>query len=141
MSEPIFWLGFSLCLVSVSLTAVLITLLPVVQELSRAARSAEKLFDTLNREFPNTLDAIRTTNLELTELSGEVKEGVKSASGAVKQIDRTLGSAKKQVTTLQVKSRSFWEGLKAGISTWRNYPQAKIEDPNNLFSSDSPINR
>jgi uncharacterized protein YoxC len=119
MTEPFFWLGFSLCLVSVSLTAVLITLIPVVQELRRAARSAEKLFDTLNREFPNTLDAIKNTNLELTELSGEMKEGVKSASGAVKQIDRTLVTAKKQVETVQIKSRGFWAGIKAGIKTWQ----------------------
>lgn len=119
MTEPFFWLGFSLCLVSVSLTAVLITLIPVVQELSRAARSAEKLFDTLNREFPNTLDAIRNTNLELTELSGEMKQGVKSASGAVKQLDRTLVTAKKQVENAQVKSRGFWAGVKAGIKTWQ----------------------
>lgn len=119
MTEPFFWLGFSLCLVSISLTAVLITLIPVVQELSRAARSAEKLFDTLNREFPNTLDAIRNTNLELTELSTEMKEGVKSASGAVKQIDRTLVTAKKQVENAQLKNRGFWAGVKAGIKTWQ----------------------
>lgn len=119
MTEPFFWLGFSLCLVSVSLTAVLITLIPVVQELSRAARSAEKLFDTLNREFPNTLDAIRNTNLELTELSGEMKQGVKSAAGAVKQLDRTLVTAKKQVENVQRKSRGFWAGVKEGIKTWQ----------------------
>jgi uncharacterized protein YoxC len=121
MTEPIFLLGFSLCLVSISLTAVLITLIPVAQELSRAARSAEKLFDTLNREFPNTLEAIKSTNIELTELSGEMKEGVKSASGAVKQIDRSLVTAKKQVENAQIKSRSFWVGLKAGIRTWQMY--------------------
>ena len=121
MTEPFFWLGFSICLVAMSLTAVLITLIPVTQELSRAARSAERLFDTLNREFPNTLTAIKATNLELTELSGEVKEGVKSASGAVKQIDRTLVTAKQQVDKVQVKSRSIWAGLKAGIKTWQNY--------------------
>lgn len=121
MTEPIFWLGFSLCLVSISLTAVLVTLIPVAQELSRAARSAEKLFDTLNREFPNTLEAIKATNIELTELSGEMKEGVKSASGAVKQIDNSLFTAKKQVENAQIKSRSFWAGLKAGIKTWQTY--------------------
>lgn len=121
MTEPIFWLGFSLCLVSVSLTAVLIVLIPVAQELSRAARSAEKLFDTLNREFPNTLEAIKATNIELTELSGEMKEGVKSASGAVKKIDSSMITAKKQVENAQVKSRSFWAGLKAGIRTWQTY--------------------
>lgn len=121
MTEPIFWLGFSLCLVSISLTAVLVTLIPVAQELSRAARSAEKLFDTLNREFPNTLEAIKATNIELTQLSSEMKEGVKSASGAVKQIDNGMITAKKQVENAQLKSRSFWTGLKAGIRTWQTY--------------------
>ncbi|BAQ61401.1 hypothetical protein GM3708_1807 [Geminocystis sp. NIES-3708] len=121
MTEPIFWLGFSLCLVSISLTAVLIVLIPVAKELSRAARSAEKLFDTLNREFPNTLEAIKATNIELTELSGEMKEGVKSASGAVKKIDSSMITAKKQVENAQIKSRSFLAGLKAGIRTWQTY--------------------
>jgi len=59
MTEPIFWLGCSLLLVAVSLTAVFIAALPALQELARAARSAEKLFDTLHREFPPTLEAIR----------------------------------------------------------------------------------
>ncbi|NCO74033.1 MAG: DUF948 domain-containing protein [Cyanobacteria bacterium] len=122
MSEPFFWLGFSLCLVAVSLTAVLITLIPVAKELSRAANSAEKLFDTLNREFPNTLEAIKATNMELTELSEEVKEGVKSASGTVKQIDLSIVTAKKQVENAHKQSRSLWAGLKAGIKTWQNYP-------------------
>ncbi|BAQ64824.1 hypothetical protein [Geminocystis sp. NIES-3709] len=119
MTEPLFWLGFSICLVAVSLTAVLVTLIPVAQELSRAARSAEKLFDILSQEFPNTLEAIKATNLELTELSTEVKDSVKSASGAVKKIDRTLVTAKQQVEIAQIKSGSFWAGLKAGIKTWQ----------------------
>ncbi|MBC6418884.1 MAG: hypothetical protein GDA44_08905, partial [Prochloron sp. SP5CPC1] len=50
--DPLFWLGLSILLVAVSLTAVLIAALPAFQELARAARSAEKLFDTLQREFP-----------------------------------------------------------------------------------------
>ncbi len=111
----------SLLLVAVSLTAVLVTLIPAVQEVSRAARSTEKLFDTLNREFPHTLDAIRATNLELTELSEEMKQGVKSASGAVQQIDRSIVNTKKQVTNVRDTSRSFWAGLKAGIKTWQTY--------------------
>ncbi len=121
MTEPIFWLGCSLLLVAVSLTAVLVTLIPAVQEVSRAARSAEKLFDTLNREFPHTLDAIRATNLELTELSEEMKQGVKSASGAVQQIDRSLVNTKKKVTNVRHTSLSFWAGLKAGIKTWQTH--------------------
>ncbi len=119
MSEPIFWLGFSLFLVAVSLTAVLTVAIPAFQELSRASRSAEKLFDTLNREFPPTLEAIRLTNLQLTELSGEVKEGVKSASGTIKQIDNSLVTATKQVQKVQVNTRGFFAGVKAAWKTWR----------------------
>ena len=81
----------------------------------------KKLFDTLNRELPNTLEAIRMTNVELTQLSEEVKGGVKSASGAVKNIDQTIVTAQKQAQNVQVKSHSVWAGLKAGIRTWRNY--------------------
>jgi hypothetical protein len=120
MKEPIFWLGCSLFLVAISLTAVLTALIPAVQELSRAARSAEKLFDTLNKEFPDTLSAIRMTNLELTELSGEMKDGIKSASSTVQQIDRSLINSKKQVINVTNSGRSFLVGLKAGIKTWQN---------------------
>ncbi len=123
MNEPLFWLGLSLTLVATSLTAVLITLIPVIQELSRAARSAEKLFDTLNREFPDTLEAIRVTNIEITELSAEMKGGVKSASGAVQKVDRTLITAKTQVEKAKTTGKNFWVGLKTGIKAWK-------EDPN-----------
>ena len=121
MTEPIFWLGCSFLLVAISLTAVLVTLIPVVQELSRAARSAEKLFDTLNSEFPSTLEAIRMTNSELTELSEEMKQGVKSASGTVQQIDRSLTQTRKQVASIGHTSRGIWAGLKAGIKTWQTH--------------------
>ncbi|MGL5511491.1 MAG: DUF948 domain-containing protein, partial [Microcoleaceae cyanobacterium] len=65
MNEPIFWLGISLLLVAVSLTAVLVTALPAVMALANAARSMEKLTDTLTRELPPTLEAIRLTGLEI----------------------------------------------------------------------------
>ena len=121
MENPLFWLGLSLGLVAMSLTAVLIALIPLAQELAQTARSAEKLFDTLNQELPNTLEAIRMTNVELTELSEEMKGGVKSASGAVKNIDQSIVTAKKQAQNIQHKSRSIWTGLKAGIKTWQSY--------------------
>ncbi len=121
MTEPIFWLGCSLLLVSVSLTAVLVTLIPAVQELSRAARSAEKLFDTLNKEFPDTLSAIRMTNLELTELGAEMKDGIKSASNTAQKIDQSLVNTKKQVANVTNTSRGFWAGLKAGFRSWQTY--------------------
>jgi hypothetical protein len=75
VSDPIFWLGLSILLVAVSLTAVLVTLIPAVQALARAARSVEKLADTLSREFPPTLEAIRLTGLEISELTDDVSDG------------------------------------------------------------------
>ena len=122
MTNPLFWLGFSIVLVAVSLTAVLIAALPALQELARAARSAEKLFDTLRREFPPTLEAIRLTGLEITELTDDLSEGVKSASDVVKQVDRSLHQVSKQINQVQRGSRIFGAGLKAAWQTWRSYP-------------------
>jgi methyl-accepting chemotaxis protein len=119
VKEPLFWLGFSIVLVAISLTMVLMTAIPAFQELSRAARSAEKLFDTLNKEFPSTLEAIRLTNSEITELSDEVKEGIKSASGAVKEIDKGITTTKKQVQKVKVTGKSVIIGFKAAWNSWR----------------------
>jgi len=111
--DPLFWLGLSLLLVAVSLTAVLIALIPAVLEIARAARSAEKLFDTLRREFPPTLEAIRLTGMEISELTDDLTEGVNHASGVVKQVDRGLGDVRKQAETMSVKTRSAIAGVKA----------------------------
>lgn len=109
-------------LVAVSLTAVLIALLPAVQALARAARSVEKLADTLSREFPPTLEAIRLTGLEISELTDDVSEGVQSASEVVKQVDQSLGSAKKQAQKVQVNTRSLFTGLKVAWKTLTRKP-------------------
>lgn len=117
MIDPLFWLGLSLLLVAVSLSAVLIAALPALQEVARAARSAEKLCDTLRREFPPTLEAIRLTGLEISELTDDLNEGVKSAAGVVKQVDEGISSASKQVKNLRVGSRSLVAGVKAAWKT------------------------
>ena len=122
MSDPIFWLGLSILLVAVSLTAVLVTLIPAVQALARAARSVEKLADTLSREFPPTLEAIRLTGLEISELTDDVSEGVQSAGDVVKQVDRSLGTAKKQAQNVQVTTRSVVTGIKAAWKTLTRKP-------------------
>lgn len=122
--DPLFWLGLSLFLVAASLAAVLIALVPAVLEIARAARSAEKLFDTLQREFPPTLEAIRLTGLEISELTDDINEGINHASGALEQVDRGLGDARKQVETASVRTRSAIAGVKAAWQTWqRPYPQ------------------
>ncbi|MEH2349682.1 MAG: DUF948 domain-containing protein [Nostoc sp.] len=122
MIDPLFWLGLSLLLVATSLTAVLVAAIPALQELARAARSAEKLFDTLSRELPPTLEAIRVTGLEITDLTDDVSEGVKSASQVAKQVDQSLDSVRIQAQNLQVGTRSIFVGAKAA---WRNFTRQK----------------
>jgi uncharacterized protein YoxC len=117
VSDPLFWLALSLLLVAVSLTAVLVALLPAVRELSRAARSAEKLFDTLNRDLPPTLDAIRQTGLELTNLTDDVSAGVQSAGRMVKQVDQSLLGVQQQAKKAQRMTRSLAVGFRAAWQT------------------------
>jgi uncharacterized protein YoxC len=119
--DPIFWLGLSILLVAVSITAVLVVAVPAFQELGKAARSAEKLFDTLNRELPPTLEAIRLTGLEISELTDDVSQGVQSAGQVVKQVDRSITDAKQQVQKVQTTSRSVFAGMRAA---WRTFTQA-----------------
>ncbi len=125
MIDPIFWLGISLFLVAISLTAVLFATIPTLQEIARAARSAEKLFDTLNQEFPPTLEAIRLTGLEINQLTDEVDRGIEGASGVVKQIDQALVSTKGQVEQVQVNTRSIAFGIKAAWRAWQRVESDK----------------
>lgn len=120
MTEPLFWLGLSLLLVSVSLTAVLCTAIPALLELSRAARSAEKLFDTLREELPPTLDAIRLTSLEVSQLTDEINTGVKTATDVAKQVDSGINYASQQVKTAQFGTHRLVTGVKAAWMAWKN---------------------
>ena len=116
MTDPLFWLGISFLLVCASIILLLLAALPTLQSIARAARSVEKLADTLAREFPPTLEAIRLTGMEISDLTDDVSEGVQSASQVVKQVDRTIGSAKKQTKKAIVTTSSILTGIKAG---WR----------------------
>lgn len=127
MIDPLFWLGLSILLVAASLTAVLVAAIPALQELARAARSAEKFFDTLSRELPPTLNAIRNTSLEITDLTDDVGEGVKSAGQVVKQFDQSLDSAKKQAENIQISTRSVLVGFKAA---WKSLAPKKTTKRN-----------
>ena len=122
MIDPLFWLGLSILLVAVSLTAVLVAALPALQELARAARSAEKLFDTLRRDLPPTLEAIRLTSLEITELSDDVSDGVKSAVQVAQQVDQSLDGAVKKAQKIEVGTRSVVAGVKAAWKTLTRTP-------------------
>lgn len=118
MIDPLFWLGLSFLLVAVSLTAVLVAIIPAVQEIARAARSIEKLADTLSRELPPTLEAIRLTGMEISELTDDVTQGVQSASSVVKQVDQSLGGAKQQAKKVQATTNSVFAGFKAAWKTF-----------------------
>ncbi|HEY9837512.1 MAG TPA: hypothetical protein V6D27_11500 [Vampirovibrionales bacterium] len=120
MTDPLFWLGLSFLLVAVSLILVLLAALPALQAIARAARSVEKLADTLSREFPPTLEAIRLTGMEISDLTDDVTEGVQSASNMVKEVDRSLGSAKQQAKKVQITTRSLFTGMKTAWKTFKN---------------------
>jgi uncharacterized protein YoxC len=124
VTDPIFWLGLSILLVAISLTALLTVAIPAFNEMGRAARSAEKLFDTLNRELPPTLEALRITGNEVTELTDDVTQGVQSASQVAKQVDQTITGVKQQAQKAQTTGRSVFAGFKAA---WRtlNQPPSK----------------
>lgn len=122
MTDPLFWLVLSFLFVSVSLTIVLVVAIPAFRELARAARSAEKLFDTLYREFPPTLEAIRLTGVEITSLTDDVSEGVQSAGQVVKQVDQSLTDVRKQAKKVQSGTRSLMVGMKAA---WRTFTRSQ----------------
>lgn len=116
--DPVFWLGLSILLVAASLTAVLVVALPTLQELARAARSAEKLFDTLSRELPPTLQAIRLTGMEISDLTDEIDQGVQSAGKVARQLDQGLEGARQQVQGVQTTTQSVWIGFRAAWKTF-----------------------
>jgi hypothetical protein len=117
VTEPIFWLVCSLLLVAVCLTAVLMTAIPALRELARASRSAERLFDTLYRELPPTLESIRQTGSEISGLTDDLSDGVESAGNVVKQVDKGLRVAQRQVKEAGVITQSFWTGVQAAWKT------------------------
>ena len=129
MTDPVFWLGLSIGLVALSLVMVLAALIPAVRELQRAARSVEKLADTLSRELPPTLEAIRLTGLEITELTEDVSEGVKNAGEAVQQVNQSVTRVKKQTRQVQTTTRSLFAGVKAAWNNWNRSSNSRVSPP------------
>ncbi|MEI6330002.1 MAG: DUF948 domain-containing protein [Pseudanabaena sp.] len=117
MSEAIFLLGLSFLLVVVCLTILLLTAIPAFQELTKAANSVIRLADTLTRELPATLEAIRMTGLELSELSDELNQGAKNAGEAVKQVNDGLKGVRDGASSASIATKSAFAGLKAGLKS------------------------
>jgi len=126
--DPMLWLALSLLLLALSLVALLVVAIATVRELSRASRSAEKLMDTLNRELPPTLEAIRLTGLEIAELTDDLNHGVQHAGRVVQQVDQGLDQARRQARTVSVSSRSLLAGARAAWREW-NTPKPRPPRP------------
>jgi len=124
--DPVFWLGVSILFVAVSIAAVLVAAMPAFRELARAARSAEKLFDTLNREFPPTLKSIRDTGAEISSLTDDMSEGVQGAGRVVQQVDQSISGVKQKT---QVTTRSVVSGVKAA---WKAFSRPAPSGSNNI---------
>ncbi|MBD1873742.1 DUF948 domain-containing protein [Nodosilinea sp. FACHB-131] len=122
MADPLFWLALSFLLVVISLTAVLMVAIPAMRELGRAARSAEKFFDTLGRELPPTLEAIRLTGLEIVELTDDVTEGVQSAGQVVQQVNQSIATAQTGAKRLNTGTKTFMAGARAAWQAWTKEP-------------------
>ena len=140
MNNPLFWLGLSLFLVALSLTTVLIVTLPAMLALARAARSLEKLADILVRELPPTLEAIRLTGLEISELTDDVNDSVQSAGEIVKQVDQSLGNVRQQTKEVQTTTKSIFTGIKVAWKTFNSKTTENTRRPSNHSLSSSHKN-
>ncbi|OKH18951.1 hypothetical protein [[Limnothrix rosea] IAM M-220] len=124
MQNPFFWLLLSFLLVAITLTAVLAAAFPAFLEMGRVARSAEKLLDTLNRELPRTLESLRKTGGELSELGNELEDGLKSAKNIIKHTEHSIHNTQKQIKQVHHNSRSAWAGIKTAWHVLR-HPRRK----------------
>ncbi|MEM7795068.1 MAG: DUF948 domain-containing protein [Cyanobacteria bacterium P01_C01_bin.118] len=116
MTDSLFWLGLSILLLAIGLTVLVCVSVPALFGLARAARSAEKLFDTLDRELPRTLEAMRNTGADLSGLADDMTDGVHSARNIVKQVDSGLSDVRQQASQAKRTTRSIAVGFRAA---WR----------------------
>ncbi|PZU96924.1 MAG: hypothetical protein DCF32_21155 [Leptolyngbya sp.] len=138
MADPLFWLALSFLLVVISLTAVLMVAIPAMRELGRAARSAEKFFDTLGRELPPTLEAIRLTGLEIVELTDDVTEGVQSAGQVAQQVTQSITTAQTGAKRLNTGTKTFLAGARAAWRAWTNDSQPQLSPRRPAKSAQTP---
>ncbi|MDV3353177.1 DUF948 domain-containing protein [Leptothoe sp. ISB3NOV94-8A] len=116
MTDPLIWLGLSILLLGFGLVALVCVSIPALIGLARAARSAEKFFDTLDRELPRTLEAMRHTGADLSDLADDMTDSVSSARNIVKQVDQSLSDVRLQASQVKRSTRSVAVGFRAA---WR----------------------
>ncbi|MEL7507061.1 MAG: DUF948 domain-containing protein [Cyanobacteria bacterium J06636_28] len=127
MTNPVIWLGLSILLLAVGLAVLVCVSVPALFGLARAARSAEKLFDTLDRELPRTLEAMRNTGADLSGLADDMTDSVSSARNIVKQVDHSLSDVRQQAYQAKRTTRSVAIGFRAAwrVLTKPTKPRAK----------------
>lgn len=109
--------------------ALLSVAILALQELARAARSAEKLLDSLNRELPATLKDLRLTGKELATLTDEVSGSMQSARSVVQQVDQGLSEAKAHAQKAQMTTRSLLAGASAAFQVFTAQPRRRRTRP------------
>ena len=136
MNDPVFWLGLSVGLVAAGLLGIFVALIPAAKELGEAARSVKKFFDTLQRDLPPTLEALRLTGIEVSEIADSVDDGVKSAGSIVKRVDGGMEVTRNQVQNVSTATRSVAAGIRAG---WKAFTEeserGQGEQPEQMHSS------
>jgi uncharacterized protein YoxC len=128
VNNPVLWLCLSFLLLSVSLTAVFVVLVPAVVEMSRAARSFERLCNTLDRNLPPMLESLRQTTDEIARLTDDVNAGVKNAGRVAQQVDQSVTTARTQAKRAQINTRSLMAGLGAAWTTFNQAGDRKPDD-------------
>lgn len=121
--------------------ALLVVAVFTLQELARAARSAEKLLDTLNREMPATLQDLRLTGKELAVLSDEVSGSVQSARSVVQQVDQGLIEAKVHAQRATITTRSLFAGATAAFRVLTGQPRRRRSRPPTRRPPVTPVAR
>jgi uncharacterized protein YoxC len=117
--DPLTILGLSLIFVAISLTALVVAAIPALWQLVHTSRSAEKLLDTLNRELPPTLEAMRMTGLDVGDLSEELTQGLQGVSKTIERVERASAEVKQQALAARTNTHSFVVGIKVAWQTWQ----------------------
>lgn len=122
--DPQFWIGISAGLLGAALLALVLSLLPLLAQLTRTARSAERLLDLVERELPPILDALQQTTAEVSDISQEVGGGLKRVNQTVDAVGTGLGVFQTGVSQVNVRSKAWAAGAKAA---WKTLRQRKLD--------------
>ncbi|XP_010550239.1 PREDICTED: uncharacterized protein LOC104821131 isoform X2 [Tarenaya hassleriana] len=114
--QAFFLLAFIACTTSVAFTSLVITAIPTLNAMGRAATSLAKLADTAREELPSTMAAIRLSGmeisdltLELNDLSHEIADGVNKSTQAVQAAEagiKQIGVLARQQTMSMIQERA-----------------------------------